>query len=87
MRTSAALYIIIGRHYGRHASFIANVFLQGEKPTTRLRNMLIHLEAGRQFTALSFRMPYEGFFVDGTAVKPSFLDQPDSRVEDHRLAD
>jgi len=86
MSTAAKLYCEINRnHANTDASFIANVILSCSKPTTRLKTLLHHVREGRHFSCLSFRMPYEGFFVDGVAVKFDFLLSPKNRVEDFRL--
>ena len=85
MTTAQRCYAEINRDY-KHTSFIANVIFTGSsKPTTRLKNLLAQLRAGREFSPLSFRMPYEGFFVDGIAVRPEFLLTKDAKPEDFRL--
>jgi hypothetical protein len=89
MSTASKIYAEINRDFAnRSESFIANVILTGQsKPTTRLKNLLRHIKAGRQFSCLSFKMPYEGFFVDGVAVKPEFLlDNKTEDVEAYRFA-
>ncbi len=73
--------------YGRDASFIANVILTScSRPGKRLKVMVERLRRGQQFTSLSFRMPYEGFFIDGVAVRMEILDAPaDTPLDQHRL--
>lgn len=85
--TATRIYAEIKYNYD-HASWIAGVILDSAtKPTTRLKNMLRHLRAGREFSPLSFRMPYEGFFVDGVAVRPEFLlDNKANDPNQYRLA-
>lgn len=76
----------INRNYDRDASFIANVLLSCRNPGRRLQNMLHRLQAGQQFTCLSFRMPYEGFFVDGVACRLELLDaSPLEPTDNYRL--
>jgi hypothetical protein len=78
----------ISRHYSRDASFIANVLLTGcSRPGTRLKELLRRLRAGQQFNCLPFRMPYEGFFIDGIAVRMEILDSPGAAVGDFVLVD
>jgi len=84
MSNAAKAYCEISRDF-KHASWIANVLLTCSKPTTRLKNMLQHLRDGREFSPLSFAMPYVGFFVDGVAVCPSFLDKKNQNPENYRL--
>jgi len=84
MTTAAQVYTTISRQFP-HASWIANVLLTCSKPTTRLRNMLQHLRDGREFSPLSFTMPYEGFFVDGAAVNADFLNKKNAKPEDHKF--
>lgn len=88
MTTASRIYCEIRRDFPRTgASFIANVIITGStKPTTRLKNLLAQLRAGREFACLSFKMPHEGFFVDGIAVRPEFLLTKDAKPEDFRLA-
>lgn len=82
---AAKYYAEINRDY-KHTSFIANViFTSSSKPTTRLRNLLEQLKSGREFSPLSFKMPYEGFFVDGIAVRPEFLLSKNAKPQDFRL--
>jgi hypothetical protein len=86
MTTAAKIYAEINRDFANQPeSFIANVLLPCSKPTTRLRNLLAHIRDGKQFSCLSFQMPYNGFFVDGVAVNLSFLDKRGAKVEDHRI--
>jgi len=87
MTTAQRCYAEISRDFDRDASWIANVIITGSsKSATRLKNLLAQLKAGRQFSPLSFRMPYEGFFVDGIAVRPEFLLTKDAKPEDFRFA-
>lgn len=70
---------------GGEVAWIAGVLLTASRPGRRLRNMLERLQAGQQFAAQSFKMPYECFLLDGICVRMEILDAPvDCRIEDFR---
>lgn len=89
MSTAAAKYYCeINRNkseYGSAAGWIANVLLSCRMPATRIKNLLNHLKAGREVATLSFTMPYNGFLVDGRAVRLEFLDKAGNKPEDFLL--
>lgn len=80
-------YRELSNNYPQPVGFIANVLLTGcGRPGKRLAALLARVKAGQEVDTLSFTMPYDGFLIDGIAVRMDILDAPpDAALEGFRL--
>lgn len=80
-------YRELSNDFPRPVGFIANVLLTGcGRPGKRLEKLLQRVKAGHEVDTIPFVMPYEGFLMDGVAVRMEILDAPvEAPVESFRL--